>query len=1368
MEGEGNQSFAASQIAVFQTSNVPEFNPSVEAWNVWKERLDIHFCEISCTDDNVKKSILLKSIGAVAYKMLHSLCSPVSPVSKKYEELCEILDTQYTPPTIVFSERKKFHVSTKSDSETVAEWYARVKTLALNCKFGANLDAFVLNQFVMGLPHFIFERLCEEDESLTVQVALKKAMIMETKSIAKEAEREQSSVNLVQKQRLSNKYNGSGGGGRGYGSSGNRGSNSNRGSGNSSNRGNGYNNNRGNGYENNRSGGRDNRMEVEKKAACSHCGWRNHSSQACKYKESKCHSCGRNGHLASVCHNKKRSVNYVSNDIDNNDDDYDNDDLFNYSIFSVAERKSSDVYSLQVVIDGVELNAVCDTGAPCTLMPACFYKENNIKKTLRPCNIPYVDYNGDKLKLVGEYDASVTFQGKSKSVVVVVVNSSNPPLLGRSFLRSFNFELLQVNNIGSMDSNATIIEQIKNEFSEVFQDKLGEYNVSKISLKIAEDAAPVFCKPRPLPLAWKGKIEKKLRDLISSGVLEPVDNSDWGTPLVPILKPNGDLRICGDYKVTLNKFLLDFKYPLPRIDEIFASLEGGEVFTKLDLSNAYNQLVLDEESQFLCAWSTHIGTLKVKRLPFGVKTAAAIFQKTMENLLRDIPYVVVYQDDITITGKNMQEHIRTLKRVLQKLQSSGLKLNLNKSVFFQSEISYLGFNIDKHGLRKNNDRISSIISCPIPKNISELRAFVGMANYYSKFINDFAKIMSPLYNLLSKDVAFDWSDKCHKSFEDIKKSVTSDQILVHFNPDLPIILTTDASNNAVAGILSHRFSETTKPIAFVSRALTKSEKNYSTLEKEALAIVFSVTKLRQYLLGNKLILRTDHRPLLAIFGSDKGLPVMASARMQRWALILSGFNYTIEYVKGIKNEADSISRMPQKEFQSDNVENSYINFIEANEAGFKIDFKDISRETRRDPILSRVVDCISNGTLNNIAGANFTPFREKYTQLTVEYGCILWGYRTIIPDKLKEKVLNELHRSHLGIVKTKALARSYIWWPGLDKDIENLIKNCLPCQKLQSSPEKSSLIPWVPNDSVWSRIHIDFAGPIRNFYFLIVIDSFSKFVEVFKTKDMTTAFTVSRLRELFSRYGIVDTLVSDNGTQFTSHDFETFLSLNGIKHILTAPGHPSTNGQAENFVKTFKKSIYANLEQNKDANLDQILYRFLMDYRNMTHCSTGECPAKIFFGRKLKTRFSLLKPPTTTEKIINAQENNVRNHKGNRNIQFTEGQKVMVRDYRNPNKSSWAQAKIKQQLGPQSYSCILSHNNYIIKRHLDQIRGQQQKQQQIVDLQAPTTNTLSSDGPQQMQTTEDISHTRRELRPREGGRVVRKPDSGTNSNLDTN
>lgn len=576
------------------------------------------------------------------------------------------------------------------------------------------------------------------------------------------------------------------------------------------------------------------------------------------------------------------------------------------------------------------------------------------------------------------------------------------------------------------DRFSVIVNEIKREFAEVFDGKLGAFNGHKISLVLKNDFKPVFFKPRALPLAWKDKIEKHLRDLINKDMLEQIDNSEWGTPLVPIVKPNGDLRICGDYKVTLNKYLVDFKYPLPRINEIFTALEGGELFSKLDMSNAYNQLILDDESQLLCAWSTHIGIMKMKRLPFGIKTAAAIFQKTIENLLRGINGVVCYQDDITITGKNFKEHVHTLKLVLKIFKSSGLKFNINKCAFFQDKVDYLGFSVDKNGLSKNDDRISNVSSAPVPKDVSQLRAFVGMVNHYSKFIKDFSQKMSPLYRLLQKDITFNWSNDCHKAYLLMKDEVTSEQVLVHFNPDLMIILTTDACNHAVAGVLSHKFpNNSIKPVAFISRALSKSEKNYSTIEKEALAIVFCVTKLKQYLLGNYFVLQTDHKPLITIFGENKGLPLMAAARIQRWAFILSGFNYSIEYVKGKNNDADNLSRLLQFENESTINENSYINFVEK-ENPLQLNFKSISIETRRDPLLSKLSEAISNGTVKEIKIPNLDCFKNKTLELTVEYDCILWGYRTVIPQKLRPFVLNELHASHLGIVKTKALARSYV------------------------------------------------------------------------------------------------------------------------------------------------------------------------------------------------------------------------------------------------------------------------------------------------------------------------------------------------------
>lgn len=832
---------------------------------------------------------------------------------------------------------------------------------------------------------------------------------------------------------------------------------------------------------------------------------------------------------------------------------------------------------------------------------------------------------------------------------------------------------------------------------------MGTYNGTKVHLEVNADARPIFCKPRPIPFAWKDKVEAQLNNLVQIGMLEPVENSDWGTPLVPILKPSGDIRICGDYKVTINKHLIDYKYPLPRIEEIFATLQGGELFSKLDLANAYNQLVLDESSQDLCTWSTHLGVFRMKRLPFGIKTAGAIFQKTIETLLKDIPNCINFMDDIVVTGKDFNSHIHTLKTVLNRLQAHGLRLNADKCKFFQDKITYLGFNIDKNGLSKNRAHIESVLNAPRPKDVSETRAFIGMCNFYSTFIPQFTSKINPLYELLRKDVEFHWSKRCQESYELMKQEVASDRVLVHFDPNKPIILTTDAANSAVAGILSHEFKDgSRRPIAFISRALSKAERNYSTIQKEALAIIFSVTKLRQYLLGITFVIETDHKPLLTIFGHDKGLPIMAAARMQRWALILSGFTFKINYVKGILNIADTLSRMPQHEPMDEPEEADYVNSIKPSDI-FRINYKNIAIATRNDPILSKLLDAIQVGDVQNLKDECYKSFRSRSSELSVEHGCILWGYRTIIPLKFREQVLLDLHRSHLGIVKTKSLARSYIWWPGLDRQIENMIKSCNSCQLTQVSPEKGSLIPWSPTTKPWSRIHVDYAGPIHGQYLLIIIDSYSKWVEVFLTKTITSNFTICKLREVFSRFGLVDTIVSDNGRQFTSDEFRIFTENNQVKHIFTAPGHPSTNGQAENFVKTVKKCIYSNLKESTPEIMEVFLHRFLLDYRSSRHCTTGDSPAKLMFNRELKTRFSLLKPPTTREKIICNQENQIKNYHGKREVTFEEGQKVLARDYSNPNKQQWQQAIIKERLGPRNYTCTLVNNERLVKRHTDQL-----------------------------------------------------------------
>lgn len=1273
------------KMTIFQATQMTEFSPENHSFTEWKERLEIHFTDIQVETEASKKATLLKSIGTHAYSLLRALCDPKKPNEKTYDELCTLLEAHFMPPVIIFRERLNFYTASKEFDESVSNWYARVKTLALKCKF-SNLDEAVRDRFILGMANDekLFEKFCEENNTMTVAKALNKALIHEVKVKGKSMSTE---VNFVRGKGSNNNY---------------KQSQANRPNGNQS-----------------------------KKDACKHCGWKSHKSSKCKFKDAICDKCGRKGHLKPICQGKEKdfSTNFVTLNHSISHIQRTNANISTFvntdtqvgpadggganflPIFSINGGQSTDIFDLTICIDNIQFQAECDTGSPTSLMPLVHFNKHFDRRTLKPAVNSYDDYGGHAIKILGEFLPSVVYREQTKKVEMIVTDVNRPILLGRNFLRAFGFELKQVNAIMSSETDfVSTISRLKSSFSEVFKKELGKFTVTKVHLEVKQGTKPIFFKPRPVPLAWKPIIEQKLNEFCDAGMMEPVDNADWGSPIVPVMKPNGDLRICGDYKVTINQFLTDFKYPLPRIEEIFASLQGGQLFTKLDLSNAYNQLELDDKSQNLCTLSTHLGLFRVKRLAFGVKVAGAIFQKTIETLLRGIPNCMNFMDDIVVTGSDTQSHIRTLELVLNKLQSVGLRLNPEKCSFFMKEISYLGFTINKDGLRKNESNIKSVLNAPVPENVSEVKAFTGMVNFYSKFIPNFSKKMEPLYKLQRKNTNFRWNQDAENAYNLLKKEITSDQVLVHFDNKKPLVLTTDACDTAVAGILSHEFPNgELRPIAFVSRSLSAAERNYSTIQKEALAIVFSVMKLYQYLVGVHFTLCTDHKPLIAIFGENRGIPLMAAARMQRWALILSGFDFKIRHIKGSLNYADTLSRIPQVKIKNsgadlnENRQANYIDFIGSNNA-LQLSFKNIQIETRRDKVLSKLIDAVQKGTVATLKGDEFVPYKRKSEELSVESGCLLWGYRSIIPIKLRKQILLDLHKSHLGIVKTKSLARSYIWWPKLDKDIEDLVKSCHSCQLHQASPEKSALIPWQPADHAWSRVHIDYAGPIHGFYFLIIIDSFSKWLEVFKSKTITSKYTIDKLRETFARYGLPDKLVSDNGRQFTSDEFATFMKMNHIEHIKSAPGHPATNGQAENSVKTTKKSVIANLEDKDPVNFDVILSRFLLDYRITPHSTTGTPPAEIMFGRQIKSRFSLLKPPLVREKICSSQEKNVQNHHGKRDLSFDVGQKVYIRDYTNPNKPSWTPAKIKEKLGSRHYGCVIAHTGREIKRHLDQIR----------------------------------------------------------------
>ena len=307
---------------------------------------------------------------------------------------------------------------------------------------------------------------------------------------------------------------------------------------------------------------------------------------------------------------------------------------------------------------------------------------------------------------------------------------------------------------------------------------------------------------------------------------------------MPILKSDGQVRICGDYKLTVNQAAKLDSYPIPRIEDLYDPLNGGQTFTKLELSSAYLQLPLDEASKDCTTINTHRGLFRYTRLTLGISSLPSIFQRSMDTLLQDIPHVSVYIDDIFISRKTEADHVKNLDAVLRRLSDAGMTVCKEKCVFQAKEVEYLDYRIDAEGLHPAVDKVRVVVEAPVPRNVSELKSDVGLLNYYGRFLPGLSTVLAPLNTMLTKAAICNWGPKQDESFKASKHLLSSSKVLVHFDAKKDLLLACDTSPYGVWAVLSHRMPDgTEKPIAFASRSLASAERKYSQLEKEGLAVV---------------------------------------------------------------------------------------------------------------------------------------------------------------------------------------------------------------------------------------------------------------------------------------------------------------------------------------------------------------------------------------------------------------------------------------------------------------------------------------------------------------------------------------------------
>ena len=1230
----------------------PEFDAGVESFGTYARRLEQYFIAngiVGADQDSKRRAVFLSVVGAKTFGLLEDLVAPTAVSDCTYSNLVEVLEAHFEPQTSTIVARFRFHSCCRGDQEGVSAFLARLRKLAKPCQFAAGvLEEMLRDRLVCGIKNERLQSRLLSEPHLTLPLAVELAQAHESAAAsAAELSGHQAGVSgesaVHQMRRAGERPAGRTGGGPGA--------------------------RRGplrpapvaaphHQRSNSRDGG---------SSECPRC-LRAHHQSACPFRGKQCFSCGQRGHIRAACgrwsqqHLRQLTADDPPSATAMQCDDSASDELPRecweapdpvsaeagdgaYALYSVkpSECERRPPLMVRVALDGRVVDMELDTGAALSVCSDSVFRQLWPRggPKLEPCEVKLRTYSGEPLVVCGRASVEVDYDGTSTRLPLIVVEGDGPCLFGRNWLSHIRLDWPTVCRV----SPECRVQPILDEFPDVFRDELGCYRGGEVNIEIDPDVQPRFFKPRSVPLAYRETVDAELEKQIQQGLWEPVHHSKWAAPLVVVPKADGKLRICGDYKLTINRAAKVDQYPLPRVEELFSKLSGCKVFSKIDLKSAYNQLVLDEKSREFLTVNTPRGLLRPLRLSYGYASAVSLFQRTMETLLAGVPGVGVFLDDLVVAGADVEGHDATLRTVLRRLDEAGLRVNLAKCQFGVESVTYLGLKISSKGVETTGEKTAAIREAPEPRNVGELRKWLGLVNYYAKFLKNLSNTLAPLYRLLRKGVSWRWAAAEKAAFQAAKDMLSEPPVLAHFDPALPVVLACDAGPYGVGCVLSQLHHGRERPVAFYSRALSDTETRYSQTDREALAVVTGVKKFNYYLAGRTFRIQSDHKPLLGLLGEQKPLSLMASPRMVRWALLLGAYDYRLEYRPGSKQgHCDALSRLPPavSPVTSVPVPAETVHLLEFFDAS-PVNVSQLRMWTSRDPILSAVYKCVRDGGWESLGdlGPDIQPYKSRVGELSIQGGCVMWGSRVVIPPQGRPRLLKLLHEGHPGESRSKMLARMYMWWPKLDDDIRDIVRACEKCQERKGKAPESPLHPWQWPSRPWERVHIDYCEANGRIFFILV-DAHSKWIEVYPARTLDSEGTIDKLRMSFACWGIPNVLVSDNAQCFVSKQFETFCQLNGIRHLTTPCLSPKSNGLAERAVQTFKNGFY----KQTTGSVETKVSRFLFRYRTTPHSLTLRSPAELFLGRQPRTHLAAVTPDISQHVSDKQYEQKCRRDKG--------------------------------------------------------------------------------------------------------------------------
>ena len=818
---------------------------------------------------------------------------------------------------------------------------------------------------------------------------------------------------------------------------------------------------------------------------------------------------------------------------------------------------------------------------------------------------------GEDIPTEGEVDITLDNIGCQKFVVIPAMG--NEAVLGQDFCDKFGVNLdfrRQTVYVGSRKfpmkyesiTNIPKIHKIQEvtavpEFMtgidqhDVFREGLG-YCTATEPLTIDTEGPPIKSRPYRQALTKRKLVEDHIDEMLANGVIRP-SRSPWSSPVT--LVPKGtETRFCVDYR-RVNAQTIKDCYPLPNIQAIFDSLAGAKIFTTLDLRSGYHQVPLSEESIPKSAFVCHKGLFEFVRAPFGLTNLPAQFQRLMNKILSK--YIgktcLVFLDDIIVFSKTEQEHVQHVREILETIHAANLTLKLKKCSFGQRKVDLLGYVVSEKGISPQESKISAIRDLPNPKTVKEIRSFLGMSGYYRQCIEGYADIAQPLVELTKKRELFRWGEEQQKAFDSLKGALCSNSVLKYPDPTQAYRLYTDASAYAAGSILVQLDDQgIERPIHYVSKQLTDTQRRWSAIEREAYAIIYSLTKLRCYLHGADFTIYTDHKPLKSLFFAE-----IQNSRVQRWAMLISEFGCKIEYRQGKHQvRADMLSRV-RIETVNQILREGHTG--KEQQEAFADEWTKAELEDSSDYV-------IDNGEL----------FSVRLPYLNAQ------AYpRLMLPPSQREKVIREAHieTGHRSKYATLRRIQSFCVWEGMAADIKAFIEQCPTCQaNARNLPRTRLQITDTPTKP-FEKLGIDLIGPLlpsksNNRYILTVICHLTGWAEAYAIPDKTSRSVWNALyTQFFSRYGFPQCIVTDCGKEMTSCDIRTNFGALGIEHRQTTPGNPRSNGVTERFNQTLKGTL-RKLVNNNTSEWETQLAEALLAYRMSENQGRNSSPFYAIFG----------------------------------------------------------------------------------------------------------------------------------------------------------